>query len=70
MKSFVMRNDEEELADNLQFIFMQLPLLAVDEDEAENLPVVMIVEITGLTPWQVKTSSLPGVLWSIFFLFL
>ena len=46
-----MRNDEEELADNLQFIFMQL--LAVDEDEAENLPVDMIVEITGLTPEQV-----------------
>ncbi len=48
-----MRNDEEELADNLQFIFMQLPLLAVDEEEAENLPVDMIVEITGLTPEQV-----------------
>ena len=38
LQRFSVRNDEEELADNLQFIFMQLPLLAVDEDEAENLP--------------------------------
>ena len=33
-----MRNDETELTDGLQVIFIQMPLLTIDESEVENLP--------------------------------
>ncbi len=38
LQRFSIRNDQEELVDNLQFIFIQLPLLNIDEVETENLP--------------------------------
>ena len=38
LQTFTIKNDEEELVDNLQFIFIQMPLLDIGNKEIDTLP--------------------------------